>query len=114
LFRFAARETNEKVKELPQPSVVAGLLEHQHNGDSHLKMENLSSFENGGASVECVANSYLRLIAFPTFPLDRLTRYEHILWRQARQIIFTLEALRRRKPVPHRAPFPFTFGASSR
>ena len=26
----------------------------------------------------------------PTFALDRLSRYEHVLWRQARQIVFTL------------------------
>ena len=31
----------------------------------------------------------------PTFALDRLSRYEHLLWRQARQIVFTLETLTR-------------------
>jgi len=41
--------------------------------------------------------SFLRLAALPTFALDRLSRYEHLLWRQARQIVFTLESLRRRK-----------------
>jgi hypothetical protein len=34
----------------------------------------------------------------PTYPLDRLGRYEAVLWRQARQILFTLQRLDRRKP----------------
>jgi len=40
------------------------------------------------------------LAALPTFALDRLSRYEHLLWRQARQIVFTLESLRRRQQAP--------------
>ena len=36
-----------------------------------------------------------RLAPLPTFALDRLSRYEHLLWRQARQIVFTLETLTR-------------------
>ena len=37
-----------------------------------------------------IADCFLRLAAQPTFALDRLSRYEHLLWRQARQIVFTL------------------------
>jgi hypothetical protein len=44
-----------------------------------------------------------------TFALVRLSRYEHLLWRQARQILFTLESLRRRKQQPSRSSFPFSF-----
>jgi len=54
------------------------------------------------------ADCFLRLANLPTFSLDRLSRYEHVLWRQARQIVFTLEALRRRRQ-PRRARFPFSF-----
>jgi hypothetical protein len=56
-----------------------------------------------------IADGFLRLAALPTFALDRLSRYEHLLWRQARQIVFTLESLRRRNRQPSRAPFPFSF-----
>ena len=56
-----------------------------------------------------IAGCFLRLAALPTFALDRLSRYEHLLWRQARQIVFTLESLRRRKRQPRRSTFPFTF-----
>jgi hypothetical protein len=45
-----------------------------------------------------LAQCYLRLANLPTFPLDRLSRYEAALWRQAAQTMFTLSALRRRKP----------------
>ena len=56
-----------------------------------------------------IADCFLRLAALPTFALDRLSRYEHLLWRQARQIVFTLESLRRRKREPRRSTFPFSF-----
>jgi hypothetical protein len=56
-----------------------------------------------------VADCFLRLAALPTFALDRLSRYEHLLWRQARQIVLTLETLRRRKRQPSRSIFPFSF-----
>jgi hypothetical protein len=71
-----------------------------------------------GSNSKNVADCFLRLSALPTFALDRLSRYEHLLWRQARQIVFTLESLRRRKRQPSRSTFPFSFrrrepGASS-
>ena len=56
-----------------------------------------------------IGDCFLHLAALPTFALDRLSRYEHLLWRQARQIVFTLESLRRRKPQPSRSSFPFSF-----
>ena len=56
-----------------------------------------------------IADRFLRLMDLPTFALDRLSRYEHMLWRQARQLVFTLESLRRRKRQPSRSTFPFSF-----
>jgi len=56
-----------------------------------------------------VGDCFLRLAELPTLPLDRLSRYEHLLWRQARQIVFTLESLRRRKRQSSRSSFPFSF-----
>ena len=56
-----------------------------------------------------IADGFLRLAALPTFALDRLSRYEHLLWRQARQIMSSLESLRRRKRQPSRSTFPFSF-----
>jgi hypothetical protein len=56
-----------------------------------------------------LVDCFLRLADLPTFALDRLSRYEHVLWRQARQIVFTLESLRRRRRHSHRSTFPFSF-----
>ena len=52
--------------------------------------------QQSGAAVESelglntkkdIADCFLRLVALPTFALDRLSRYEHFLWRQARRDI---------------------------
>ena len=45
-----------------------------------------------------IARCLLRLANLPSAALDRLSRYEVGLWRQVRQILFTLDALDRRKP----------------
>jgi hypothetical protein len=41
---------------------------------------------------------FLRLCNLPNYALDRLSRYESTLWRQAGQILFALDNLDRRKP----------------
>ena len=56
-----------------------------------------------------IADRFLGLAELPTFPLDRLSRYEHLLWRQARQLVITLESLRRRQRQSNRSSFPFQF-----
>jgi hypothetical protein len=45
-----------------------------------------------------LAHYFLRLANLPNLALDRLSRYEAILWRQVRQILIALDALDRRKP----------------
>jgi hypothetical protein len=50
---------------------------------------------------------YLRLTNMPNFALDRLSRYEAALWRQAGQVLFTLDALESRKPHERRFRFPW-------
>jgi hypothetical protein len=44
------------------------------------------------------AQCFLRLSNLPNFALDRLSRYEATLWRQATQILYALEKLKRHKP----------------
>jgi hypothetical protein len=66
------------------------------------------------AAKKDTGDCFLRLAALPTFPLDRLSRYEYMLWRQARQIVFTLDSMRRRSRGPIRPTFPFSrFGDAS-
>lgn len=44
-----------------------------------------------------VTGAYVRLANLPSYPLDRLCRYEATLWRQADQIMFALRYLGQRK-----------------
>jgi hypothetical protein len=50
------------------------------------------------APYDDLTRSFVHLSSLPTYPLDRLSRYEGTLWRQARQILCTLQRLDRRKP----------------
>jgi hypothetical protein len=50
---------------------------------------------------------FLRLANLPNFALDRLSRYEASLWRQVGQILFTLDAMNRRKPSERKFRFPW-------
>ena len=52
-----------------------------------------------------LSRCFLRLANLPNYALDRLSRYEAILWRQAGQILFALDALQRRKPQERRSRF---------
>jgi hypothetical protein len=51
---------------------------------------------------EDLTRSFVRLSKLPTYPLDRLSRYGATLWRQACQVLFTLQCLDRRKPWERR------------
>jgi hypothetical protein len=55
----------------------------------------IKSVRAGTGQFDDITKSYIRLTNLPTFPLDRLTRYEAALWRQACQLIFTLRFLNR-------------------
>jgi hypothetical protein len=75
------------------------------NHDPHVSQSSLQEIEpsesselkSDGSPAE-FARCFLRLAYLPNFALDRLSRYEASLWRQAGQILFALEALDRRKP----------------
>src|SRR5262245_2891833 len=43
-----------------------------------------------------ISQTFVRLTEMPTCPMSRLNRYEYNLWRQARQIVTTMELLRSR------------------
>lgn len=53
---------------------------------------------DAGDQFDGLTRAYVRLSGLPTYPLDRLGRYEATLWRQACQILFALQRLDRRKP----------------
>jgi hypothetical protein len=60
------------------------------------------------------ARCFLRLANLPNYALDRLSRYEYTLWRQAGQILVVLDHLNRRKPQERkRSRFDYQHQASS-
>jgi hypothetical protein len=65
---------------------------------------NAVAFYSGTSPAVDIAQRFLRLANLPNFALDRLNRYETALWRQVGQILFTLDALDRRKPQERRRP----------
>jgi hypothetical protein len=60
--------------------------------------------KSGGAGIE-FASCFLGLANLPNFALDRLSRYEATLWRQAGRILYALEILDRRKLAGANPPF---------
>ena len=61
------------------------------------------------ASAVEFARCFLRLANLPNFALDRLSRYEATLWRQAGRILYALKTLDRRKPQERtRAPLAWS------
>jgi hypothetical protein len=63
------------------------------------------SVETAPDSTTDLARCFLRLANLPNFALDRLSRYEATLWRQAGRILYALDALNRRKPQERRRCF---------
>jgi len=54
--------------------------------------------QNAADPFDDLTGAFVRLCKLPTSPLDRLSRYEAALWRQACQILLTLQYFSRRKP----------------
>jgi hypothetical protein len=74
-----------------------GELRHlPSNAKSGLVETDQSEHDDGYAPdiKTAVGDCFSRLAAMPTFPLDRLSRYEYLLWRQARQLVLTLDISR--------------------
>jgi len=72
-----------------------------HEPSSTLDPGPLSTVEPADPSDD-LTRAFVRLSNLATYPLDRLSRYEATLWRQACQILFTLQCLDRRKPWERR------------
>jgi hypothetical protein len=78
--------------------VVPTLFQHSHESapaDSNAVPH--FGVKAAGSAIE-FAHCFLRLANLPDFSLDRLSRYEAILWRQACRVLYALETLDRRKP----------------
>src|SRR5262249_19834586 len=68
-----------------------------HSALSKIETVSHSTLKADAPAVE-FAHCFLRLANLPNFALDRLSRYEATLWRQAGRTLYALEKLDRRKP----------------
>ena len=82
------------------------LLTHSQMWSSPRPAEINGGMKSGYPPVE-FAHCFLRLANLPNFALDRLSRYEATLSRQAGRIIYALETLDRRKPQERTRRFWF-------
>ena len=112
LFESVTADTANVERWSSRPPLIEA-ANHSDRNQLHLvatqESDEVAGSELGLNTKNDIADCFLRLAALPTFALDRLSRYEHLLSRQARQIVFTLESLRRRKREPSRSSFPFPF-----
>ena len=111
LFESVTAEPSKGERDHSRLSLVGGADRPEHN---QLLLEAARESEAAAnehvlAAKKDTGNCFLRLAALPTFPLDRLSRYEYMLWRQARQIVYTLDSMQRRKRQRSRSSFPFPF-----
>jgi hypothetical protein len=98
--RRAHQKPQNIIDVVNQNSAATG-NETQKDQDEHVT----EGFDRGSDSgvqtarhFDDVTRSFVRLTNLPTYPLDRLSRYEATLWRQACQILFTLRCLSQSRP----------------
>ena len=97
-FRQGRQAHRQKIIDSMYQNAVASEYELKQDQDqfaTEIEPDSLSPADD-------LTRSFVRLSNLPTYPLDRLSRYEATLWRQACQILFTLQCLDRRKPWERR------------
>ena len=98
--RRQAHQNRQKIIDSMYQDAVATENDMRQNEDEPAGSPDTGLQSTAEPSGQCddVTRSFVRLTNLPTYPLDRLSRYEATLWRQACQILFTLRCLERRKP----------------
>jgi hypothetical protein len=93
--RTAHRDRQKMIYDMYRNAIAV-----EQQNQQELTCETMSSRSTGDPvdQFDDLTQSFVRLSNLPTYPLDRLSRYEATLWRQACQILFTLQCLDRRKP----------------
>jgi hypothetical protein len=88
-----ARQAHQKRKGIID-SMYQAVTNEDHELTNNLGTDSQTSAETAD-QINDLTRSFVRLSNLPAYPLDRLSRYEATLWRQACQILFTLN---QRKP----------------
>jgi hypothetical protein len=106
LFKIQARHLLQfrqgRRAHLNREKIIDAMYRNANPADNDARQdEDTFGNTNAGSALadqDALTQSFVRLINLPTYPLDRLSRYEGTLWRQACQILFTLQCLERRRP----------------
>ena len=96
-FRQGLRGRHRISRPCPKAIAENSRGQDQEDAERSVSADGSASIE-GADQYEALTRAFVGLSNLPTYPLDRLGRYEAALWRQARQILFTLRRLDRRKP----------------
>ena len=88
------RGAHQKRKGIMDSMCRSAVTTEDHESASSLGADSQRSVET---EFDDLTRSFVGLSNLPTYPLDRLARYEATLWRQACQIMLTLRYLNRRK-----------------
>jgi hypothetical protein len=120
LFEIQAEHLNDfrKARQISQPSreIVYALFNASSDRQTAYSVANatatspaskLASVQGQVAPDIELARCFLRLCDLPNYALDRLSRYEATLWRQAGQILYALDNLDRCKPQERMRRFCF-------
>jgi hypothetical protein len=99
-FRQGRRARLNREKMIDAIYRNANLAENDARQDDDTFVTGNTNAGSALAHQDVVTQSFIRLTNLPTYPLDRLSRYEGTLWRQACQILFSLQCLERRRPWP--------------
>jgi hypothetical protein len=95
--RRPAHQERQKIIDSMYRFAVVPKEEMRHEDEPSANLDNPSQ-SNSEPGTDDLTLSFVRLTDLPTYPLDRLSRYEAALWRQACQVLFTLRCLEQRRP----------------
>jgi hypothetical protein len=111
LFESVIAETDKLENGCPRLSLVGGtnIPERNQFGMGIARQSDAAAGNELSLDTKKnIGDCFLHLADLPTFALDRLSRYEHLLWRQARQIVVTLKSLQHYRRPPRLSPLPFS------
>ena len=88
LLKFRQRKSADRKRQ--------EMIEEMYQRASEPEVVSLRSDQETADTYSNLTRSYVQLNDLPSCPLDRLSRYEAALWRQAGQILFTLHTFNRK------------------
>jgi hypothetical protein len=109
LLQFRQRRRHSRENHQATETIPEAFRESDDNLGGKRDAEHSNGFESDRPMQQAVeyddlTTTFLRLANIPSCPLDRLSRYEATLWRQACQTLFLLQTPNRRRPWERMGP----------